>query len=210
MAAVHCSILHCMCEAIAGIGVETHDLAHPLPTLRVDCTPCTNLYFKWMHCPCATSTLGIPQFKSKLVIFALFFIMAFRHVLFPWACELNPDHCLGGRRPYHSIRSRALPTDHRNLWWEGHAGTVAWRCAICNIYVELYLPVRGPAEHLLFSFGGRDRKHIAANSLVFGIITQDRSRFEDCLEWVLNSINSVSRVSRIGLVHMLFDSLTAL
>ena len=25
-----------MCEAIAGIGVETHDLAHPLPTLRVD------------------------------------------------------------------------------------------------------------------------------------------------------------------------------
>ena len=39
MAAVHCSILHCMCEAIAGIGVETHDLAHPLPTLRVDCTP---------------------------------------------------------------------------------------------------------------------------------------------------------------------------
>ena len=72
MAAVHCSILHCMCEAIAGIGVETHDLAHPLPTLRVDCTPCTNLYFKWMHCPCATSTLGIPQFKSKFVVFALF------------------------------------------------------------------------------------------------------------------------------------------
>ena len=37
-----------MCEAIAGIGVETHDLAHPLPTLQVDVTPCTNLYFKWM------------------------------------------------------------------------------------------------------------------------------------------------------------------
>ena len=125
MAAVHCSILHCMCEAIAGIGVETHDLTHPLPTLRVDCTPCTNLYFKWMHCPCTTSTLGIPQFKSKLVVFALFFIMAFRHVLFPWACELNPDHCLGGRRPYHSIRSRARPTDHCDLWWGGQAGTIA-------------------------------------------------------------------------------------
>ena len=74
---------------------------------------------KWMHCPCATSTLEIPQFKSKFVVFALFFIVAFRHVLFPLACELNPDHCLGGQRPYHSIRSRALPSDHRNLWWEG-------------------------------------------------------------------------------------------
>ena len=63
------------------------------------------------------------------------------------------------------------------------------------------------AEHLLFSFGARHRKHIAANSLVFGIITQDRSRFEDCLEWVLNSIHSVNRVSRIGLVHLLFDSI---
>ena len=91
MAAVHCSILDCMCETIAGIGVEIHDLAHPLRTLRVDCTPCTDLYLKWMHCPCATSTLGISQFKSKFVVFAPFFIVVFRHVLFPWACELNPD-----------------------------------------------------------------------------------------------------------------------
>ena len=71
MAAVHCSILGYMCVTIAGIGVETHDLAHPLPTLRVDCTLCTNLYFKWLHCPCATSMLGIPQFKSKFVVFGL-------------------------------------------------------------------------------------------------------------------------------------------
>ena len=88
-------------------------------------------------------------------------------------------------------------------------GRAGWydSLAMRHIYVELHLPVRGPAEHLLFSFGARDRKHIATNSLVFGIITQDRSRFEDCSEWILNSIHSVSRVSRIGLVHLLFDSI---
>ena len=34
MAAVHCSIFDCMCGTIAGIGVETHGLAHPMPTLH--------------------------------------------------------------------------------------------------------------------------------------------------------------------------------
>ena len=90
---------------------------------------------------------------------------------------------------------------------KGQAGTVAQRCAIFNINVKLHLSVQGPAEHLIFSFGARDRKHIAANSLVLGIITQDQSGFEDSPEWVLNLIHSFSWVSRIGPVHLLFDSI---
>ena len=66
MAAVHCITLHCMCEPIAGIRVEIHGLAHALPPLRIDSAAYTNLYFKRMYCPRATSTLGIPQWESKV------------------------------------------------------------------------------------------------------------------------------------------------
>ncbi len=110
VAAVHCSVLHCVSKLLTGSSSETKTAAHCRPGLFIHYTQSTDFNFQRIYCPRTASTCRVPQVRGEWGVLCLLLKVPRLHVLCPWTGEFYPDHCFCRGRPNNSIWARALPT----------------------------------------------------------------------------------------------------
>ena len=71
VAAVYCSVLHCVSKLLASSRSETKTAAHCRPGLLIHYTQSTDFNFQRIYCPRTTRTFRVPQVRGEWGVYII-------------------------------------------------------------------------------------------------------------------------------------------